>query len=209
MVQYYNPETRPLTMSEMTVNAEFILSYLLGKGWTKNAVCGMLGNMQSESSINPARWQSDVIRPSYTSGFGLVQWTPYQNYMNWVAGTQYDYKSMEGNLERILYEVANGLQWITKSSYPISFREFTTSQETPEYLAQAFITNYERPADPSQPARSTQARYWFDNLTGTGVINPSDPGDGDPTNPPTTDPNKDKGKALIHMFLAGTISGWR
>jgi hypothetical protein len=205
MVQYYNPETRPLTMSEMTVNAEFILSYLLGKGWTKNAVCGMLGNMQSESSINPARWQSDVIRPSYTSGFGLVQWTPYQNYMNWVSGTPYDYRSMEGNLERILYEVANHLQWYSTSSYPLSFQEFTVSQESPEYLAQSFISNYERPADPSQPARSTQARYWFDNLTGTGVII-TDPGSGGGTGTDDKDKNK---KALIHMFLADTIHGWR
>jgi hypothetical protein len=205
MAQYYNPETRPLTMTEMTVNANFILSYLSAKGWSKNAVCGMLGNMQSESSINPARWQSDVIRPSYTSGFGLVQWTPYQNYMNWVAGTQWDYKSMEGNLERILYEVANGLQWYSTSAYPLSFQEFTQSLDTPENLAQAFIHNYERPADPTQPARSTQARYWFDNLDGSTVIIPTDPGGGGGT----TDDKKKKNQALIHMYLADTIHGWR
>lgn len=206
MASYYNPETRPLTMSEMTVNGNFILSYLMARGWTKNAVCGMLGNMQTESSINPARWQSDVIRPSYTSGFGLVQWTPYQNYMNWVSGTQWDYKSMEGNLERILYELENGLQWYGTSSYPLTFREFSVSQESPEYLAQAFIRNYERPADPNQPARSTQARYWFDTLDGSGVVIVDPPPD---TGGGTDTPKVDKGKALMHMFLADTIRGWR
>jgi hypothetical protein len=211
MVSYYNPESRPLTMSEMTVNAEFILAYLLGKGWTRNAICGMLGNMQSESSINPARWQSDVLFPSYTSGFGLVQWTPYQNYMDWVAGTSYNYKSMEGNLERILWEVENNQQWISKSSYPLSFSEFTTSTETPEYLAEAFITDYERPADPTQPARQTQARYWWDNLSGTGTINPGGGSDGgggstDPNPPPA---NTDKNKQIISMLLTDTLNGWK
>lgn len=199
MTEYYNPETRPLTMTEMTVNGNFILNYLMSRGWTKNAVCGMLGNMQSESSINPARWQSDNPWPSYTSGFGLVQWTPYQNYMNWVNGTSWAYNSMEGNLERILYEVENGLQWITKSSYPITFKEFTTSQESPEWLAQAFITNYERPADPTQPARSTQARYWYDNLDGSGVIitDPTDPGE---PNVPRETNNK-----IYHLWLSGAM----
>jgi hypothetical protein len=112
---------------------------------------------------------------------------------------------MEGNLERILYEVANHLQWYATSSYNLSFSEFTTSQESPEYLAQAFISNYERPADPTQPARSTQARYWFDNLDGTGVVI-SDPNNGGGS----SDTDKDKkNKALIHMLLSDTINGWR
>lgn len=42
-----------LTKSQMEINATYIWSYLQSKGWTKNAVAGMLGNMQSESAINP------------------------------------------------------------------------------------------------------------------------------------------------------------
>lgn len=42
-----------LNMPQMTENAKHIMSYLLDKGWTKNAICGMLGNMQTESTINP------------------------------------------------------------------------------------------------------------------------------------------------------------
>lgn len=37
----------------MQVNARYIWAYLQAKGWTLNAVAGVLGNMQSESSINP------------------------------------------------------------------------------------------------------------------------------------------------------------
>jgi murein DD-endopeptidase MepM/ murein hydrolase activator NlpD len=75
---------------------------------------------------------------------------------------------MDSQLARIDYEIDNGIQWISTSSYPLSFQEFRVSNETPEYLAQAFIRNYERPADQTQPNRSTQARYWFDNTTGDG-----------------------------------------
>lgn len=46
-----------LTKSQMKVNAQYILDYLKKKGLTKNAVCGMLGNMETESFINPGLWQ--------------------------------------------------------------------------------------------------------------------------------------------------------
>lgn len=42
-----------LTQAEMKVNAQYILDYLRDCGWTKNAVCGMLGNLEVESYINP------------------------------------------------------------------------------------------------------------------------------------------------------------
>lgn len=42
-----------LTMQQMEINAIYICLYLQNEGWTLNAVAGILGNMQSESSINP------------------------------------------------------------------------------------------------------------------------------------------------------------
>lgn len=42
-----------LTIEQMKINATYIWSALSYQGWTLNAVCGMLGNMQSESAINP------------------------------------------------------------------------------------------------------------------------------------------------------------
>lgn len=58
-----------LNMPQMTENAKHIMSYLLDKGWTKNAICGMLGNMQTESTINPGIWQS-LIAGNYSGGLG-------------------------------------------------------------------------------------------------------------------------------------------
>jgi Membrane proteins related to metalloendopeptidases len=156
-----------LTKEEMTVNANYILNYLTAKGWTKNSVCGMLGNMETESTINPGLWQNrDEWNTSL--GFGLVQWTPATKYINWANSNNYEITNIDGQLTRLDYEIDNKIQWIATSSYPMSFQEFKTSTESPEYLAQAFLRNYERPANQNQPNRSTQARYWFDNLSGEG-----------------------------------------
>jgi len=166
----------------------------LGKGWTKNAICGMLGNMQSESSINPARWEGDVVWNSNTMrGFGLVQWTPYTKYMEWVNGEGLPYKEMDSNLQRILYEVENNIQWIHSS---ITFQEFTQSTDTANNLAMLFITAYERPKDPNQPIRGTQAEYWYNTLEG-GV------------SPPDPDPNTNDEKKLVHLLLSDALNGWK
>jgi hypothetical protein len=74
--------------------------------------------MQSESAINPGRWQSDIVMPSDPTyaGYGLVQWTPYIKYTNWIVNQGFsDPSEMDANIFRILYEVANNLQWIATS----------------------------------------------------------------------------------------------
>ena len=60
---------RYLTMAEMRVNAEYIFAYLTRKGWSKNAICGVLGNMQTESTINPSIWQS-LNQGNMSGGYG-------------------------------------------------------------------------------------------------------------------------------------------
>ena len=160
---------RYLTREEMTVNANYIYDYLSGKGWSKNAIAGMLGNMETESTINPGIWQS-LDEGNMDMGFGLVQWTPASKYISWATDNGYLRNDINGQLDRLQYEIDNQLQWIPTSDYPLSFGDFKTSTETPEYLAQAFLRNYERPKDQTQPNRSTQARFWFDLLEGGGSL---------------------------------------
>lgn len=157
---------RYLSIDEMTVNAQEIMNQLTSRGWTKNAVAGMLGNMQTESTINPGVWES--LSPNVNNGYGLVQWTPATKLISWAESEGLDYTSGDAQLQRIDWEVANNQQWIATSQYQMSFQEFKVSTLTPEYLAQVFIRNYERPRYPNQPIRSTQARYWYDNLEGSG-----------------------------------------
>lgn len=167
-----------LSESEMQQNAAYIWQYLSAKGWTMNAVAGMLGNMETESTINPAIWQN-LDAGNTSLGFGLVQWTPATKLINWANSRDLDYTKMDTQLERILWELENGEQYYQTDSYPLSFAAFAKSTQTPEYLAQAFLLNYERPADQDQPARSTQARKWFTYLggvdTGGGSEEPEQP----------------------------------
>lgn len=178
-------ESEALSSAEMNTNAEYIFSFLTGAGWSANAIAAMLGNMQAESSLNPGRWQSDNVG-NKSSGYGLVQWTPSTNYTNWCSEQGLsDPSEMDNNLSRILFEVSNGLQWISTTSYNLSFRDFTTSTEAVDYLAKAFLLNYERPADQSasvQNYRGELATSWFTYITGSEPSDPSDgPGDNSTT----------------------------
>lgn len=164
---------------EMTANAQYILNYLVVVyGWTKEAVCGMLGNMQVESTINSGIWEN-LDAGNLSGGFGLVQWTPATNYITWAQNegyTDYDqYGQIDPQLLRIKYELDNNLQWIPTSEYPISFEEFTQSTESPEYLASAFLKNYERAGVEAEETRRSNARYWYDNLETGGGVEPTKP----------------------------------
>ena len=152
---------RYLSMTEMQNNADIMYSFFTEHGWTVNAISAMFGNMQTESTLNPGIWQG--LDP-FVGGYGIVQWTPYTNYSNWAGDGWQDNGQKE--MERIIYELEHNLQWISTGLYPMSFQEFTTSEKTPAYLAQAFLYNYERPKVKPQPERSRQSEYWYEYLVG-------------------------------------------
>lgn len=150
----------------MTVNAKYIYGYLTSRGWSPSAVCGMLGNMETESSINPGIWQN-LDAGNTSLGYGLVQWTPSTKYTSWCAERDLEPSAMDSALKRIEWELDNGEQYYPTDDYPLTFAEFKVSTKSASYLAQAFLRNYERPADQTQPARSTQATKWYNLLKGS------------------------------------------
>lgn len=159
-----------LTVAQMTGNAQYILDYLTSRGWTKNAVYAMLGNMQSESTINPGLWQNRD-EGNTNLGFGLVQWTPATKFISWASANGYAMGDIEGQCQRIIYEANAGIQWqnVTTS---MTFKEFAQSSLAVETLAELFELNYEQHAGAPQPDRKTQARYWADTLdSGASIIN--------------------------------------
>lgn len=154
-----------LTQSQMEENASYIWQKLSLSGWTIEAVSGMLGNMQSESTINPGIWQNlDPSNPEL--GYGLVQWTPSTKYTSWCTERGIDPSSMDSALARIEYELENNIQYYPTQSYPETFAEFKISKKSPYYLAGAFLYNYERPAEPNPVLRGNQAQAWCAFLTG-------------------------------------------
>ena len=153
-----------LTYNQMKVNAEYIYKALKDKGWTLNAIAGMLGNMQRESTLNPGIWQNNDVGNTL-GGYGLVQWTPATKYIDWLLPGS-DASTMDNNISRILYELENNLQWISTELYPMSFKEFTTSTGRPEDLASVFLYNYERAGVSAENERRENALNWYLYLGG-------------------------------------------
>lgn len=169
------------TSSEAYDNALRIYSILSGYGWTLNAVCGFLGNVSYESGLNPWRWQTDKIgtstgTPWKSSGYGLVQFTPAAKYIDDSRaqsfdgyGPNYSDKQGNGNDGNAQLEFIDRYADYSKTaSYPLTYSEFKASTESAEYLAAAWLYNYERPADPSASiaARQSYAKYWHEILSG-------------------------------------------
>ena len=78
----------------------------------------------------------------------------------------------DAQLDRIDYEVSQGIQWISTPNYPLSYAEFRQGDGTLEYLTRAFIWNYERPAleagESSTPDRIAFAQKCYDTLDFSG-----------------------------------------
>lgn len=160
---------RWLNQSEMEQNAIMVRNrfFSFNTGWTLEAVSAMLGNMQSESTINPGIWEN--FQP-YWRGYGLVQWTPYTNYSNW-AGANWE-NNGDRECQRIEYERLNHLEWIIDPDYPYTytFDTFHSSFDSPTDLARAFLVCYERPVASVVPTqlvvRGQQAEAWYTFLSG-------------------------------------------
>ena len=187
---------RYLTLGEMQNNAKYIYNFLSARGWTLNAIAGMLGNMQTESTINPGIWQS-LNEGNTAGGFGLVQWTPATNLINWANESGLDYAHIDTQLRRIEWELENGEQYYPTDAYPETFAAFKASTADPYYLGMAFLANYERPAEPNQPIRGEQAEYWYTYLSGF------DPGSGSGSG--TTSKRKKK----KYKFVLFARKAWR
>lgn len=86
-----------LTESQMQGNALEVYNFFSARGWTLNAIAGMLGNMERESNINPGLWQS-LNYGNYSGGYGLVQWTPATNYTDWASANGYSITDPQGQM---------------------------------------------------------------------------------------------------------------
>ena len=84
-----------LSLSEQQGNAAYIVNYFRNRGWTDNAIAGLLGNMESESTINPGLWES-LDYGNTSRGFGLTQWTPATKLFSWMDANGYAHDSWTG-----------------------------------------------------------------------------------------------------------------
>ena len=225
-VQYSNPTQEQLD------NANIVRSFFLNEGWTINAICGMIGCMQGESTINPAYIQSNnrgrlpnnaqslndvpnnIMKNFYMEyygvtrkrfGIGIVQWDGYSTRNNqqrqklvayaednnivWYDGWTQMYR-IKGEQE---YDVDNHTTAFFKpvrySGITYTFANFPYSTATPEILASAWTSGYERNSG-GVGYRDDNARWWYNYFTGASapaIIPPQDfllPLQADPYEPP-------------------------
>lgn len=177
---------RYLSRSEMENNAIIVRDYLKAKGWSLNAIAGLLGNMQSESTINPGIWQN-LNENNLSGGFGLVQWTPATNFTEWADSLGYSWTDGNAQLRWIDEQTTAFGQWIPTSTYTMSFNEFKTSTQSPEYLASAFLKNFERAGVEVEAQRRSQASEWYSFITNGST--------------PTPTPTTPKGKKKFNFIL--------
>lgn len=188
-----------LDMDEMKINAVYIAAWFLSQGWTLNAIAGMLGNIEEESTMNPGLWQSRE-EGNTSGGFGLTQWTPATKLIEWASENGKNYKDIDVQMERIIWELENGVQYYARDDYPepSTFRKFSQSTESADFLARAFLYNYERPKNPKPDERGPQGTFWYGYLY--PIFNGG--GGGLPPIDPVIPAARKKGLSLILMYMA-------
>lgn len=174
-------------------NAVLTYRELASRGWTLNAVCGLLGNIGYEGGYNPWRWQSDIIGvPSMSGvqGYGMVQFTPSGKYIldtraQVLPGYNPNYSNHAGSPEdghaQVVYIDLYADYDSSTTAYPISYADYKVTNLPPEDCATIWLYNYERPLTPVAPPRRAEARYWYDLLYHISADTPVPP----PPPPPT------------------------
>lgn len=187
------------TDQEAIDNGMEFLSILMSLGFTKEACAGIWGNVGNEGGYNPWMWEGNQqiastdtynLDVSRSHGYGLFQYTPASKYV-WnatcqaFAGFSPNYLDVggtpnDGNAQvyAMDYLAKKGDYFINPNhNFPLSYTDYMSSTQSPEYLAEAWMWNYERPStqygEQSLPNRRADARYWYD-LWG-GVVPPTPP----------------------------------
>jgi hypothetical protein len=178
-----------LTSAQMEANAKYIYRFLTGNGFTKQAACGVLGNMQHASYINPGIWQT---LNNLSRGYGLVQWTPASKLVNWLVGkkvisaataaavnalaTSNPKTLMDNELAFFIADCNNNAggqaffvptKSMQHSEHSMTFAQYKASTLSASVLAVVFHDHYCRTAETLATIQSTRAKHatnWFNKL---------------------------------------------
>lgn len=152
-----------LTKAQMENNAVEFNAYFTGK-YTLESICGMLGNIQRESTLNPGMKQTTSV----SSGWGLIQWTPSSNLTQYANAQGKDWKDGKLQCQLINAEVLEGYggQWIPTQSYPYSGLEFSQLADVEEAV-KAYCFERERAGVVALDERIQNGKNWFEYLSGT------------------------------------------
>ena len=118
-------------------NAIEIYKFFKAKGWTVNAICGMLGNMQ---------YDSNGIQPNTEEmgegEYGLTLWLPGTILSEWAKEKGLDYSTVNTQCQRIQWELENNERYAKNKCSYSNFEAYSKSEDSAEKLAACFITEY-------------------------------------------------------------------
>lgn len=171
-------------------NATEFYNYFIDKGATLESICGMLGNIEQESTLNPAIKQTSSV----SSGWGLIQWTPSTVLTDWCNKYGYNWYDGSAQCERIDCEGsgtkdASGY-WLPTTQYPYKWSEFIALTDVEE-STKAYLYERERAGTPNLEKRIEYANKWYDFFSDTPV----------PPTPPTPPTPKVRKKMPLYMML--------
>lgn len=188
---------------EQIYNAQKVYDYFIALGWSLSAICGMIGNMMHESTLDPALIEqthrsslpnsatdlsdvpNSVMINFYGSsgyGIGLVQWDGYtstapagQKLVSFAERYSYVWYDGDCQIYRIKREQETNIQWTSHTYYGITWTwsNYPTNNRTPEESARIWMHCYEVAAA-GESERQGNARWWYDYFSGQPGPTPDD-----------------------------------
>ena len=175
-----------------------------GVTYSLQSICGMLGNIVAESTVNPGLQETGQTTGSQ-SGHGLTQWTPGSELIDWCSLHGWNWYDGNAQCEKLAEEMeTNAGQWLNSVTHP----EYHYTQEqyrgltNVEECVRAFCWQYERPRDDPETLhmerRISMGQWFYEYLSGQ----PEPP---DPPEPPTPPPPTEYHSMPLWFYLKRKI----
>lgn len=145
-------------------NAQIIWLFLRQHGFSAAAAAGVMGNMYAESHLNP-----DAHEVGGYGGYGLCQWTFERKpaLINWCNANGYDYRSLEGQLNYMLYELEQPYYQQFLSDYKTLTDVYTATDRWLTYFEGCTLHE----AEQNWPTRIGKANEYYNELVNyTGPV---------------------------------------
>lgn len=180
-----------LSWEQKKANAEYIYSYLYEKNWSKESICGLLGNAYRECKMNPGVWHD---WDNSNSAYGIVQWTKGAFLIHYnlskedvdrmaaedpikLMNNQLDYLIESMKPEYGIWGTGNRQKQYDKyppsEGIPLSMsgEEYMQSSFAPKDMALVFHASYERSGDGVKELqeRIDAAEQWYRYFSGEDV----------------------------------------
>ena len=123
--------------------------FFVADGYTKEAVAGMMGNVQQESSFDPAVVESNPNSVDARGGYGLIQWTGGRRVRLEEAAKKQKrpVNDIQFQLEHMKMELDEGHNWMSiveGDNEKYTFDKFRKTNDI-EFAMHAFCWMFERP----------------------------------------------------------------